>query len=397
MSNRRVETAITVMADRHFPAGAALDAARAIEASGTTDYFGWFDQMAGWCPPHLWTAETTPLHAVRPDADSLSDGFSMLSAMAAVAPTMGTAISTDSIRRGPAELMQTMLTMANLTQGRSQFHIGAGEIKQTNAYGWKRSQGMKRLEDTLRLAKLFWEEDEPFNFEGHYWTMDHATLGRARNHRPQIWGIGGGPKLFDLSTTYGDGFGTCAPWVAHSPERWHEMVTEIKQMLEQKDRDPEDFQFGLYAAMLLHDDDEVIEAALGNPFIKWSSAWLGRFKMADWQLEGIEPPLPLDWHYSRNMLPHHMSRAEVDEIVGRVTPEMARKSWLTGSPEKVAAELQGYVEAGATWINICDILPAVLEPAEMGNALERECRLAGLLKHSASGPTEQAPAVASQG
>jgi phthiodiolone/phenolphthiodiolone dimycocerosates ketoreductase len=394
MSRALPETAITLMVDRHFPASATLDAARAIEASGATDYLAVFDQMAGWCPPHLWTPENSPLYSVRQDADSLTDGFAMLSAMAAVAPTMGTVISTDSIRRGPSELMQTMLTLAHLTQGRAQFHIGAGEIKQTRAYGWRRSEGMKRLEDVLQIAKLFWEEDEPFDFEGHYWTLDQATLGTARPYKPQIWGIGGGPKMYDLCTTYADGFGTCVPWVAHTPERWHEMVAELREQLERKGRDPDEFQFGIYAAMLLHDDPDVIEASLGNPFIKWSSACLGRFKMSDWQLAGIDPPLPLDWHYSRRMLPHHMSAAEIDAIVGRVTPEMARASWLIGGPQEIAAQLQGYVDAGATWINICDVLPAVLEPSELGAALGRALRLSALLRQGTGAAVPAAHALA---
>jgi phthiodiolone/phenolphthiodiolone dimycocerosates ketoreductase len=394
MSGRAVETAITILADRHFPASAALDAARAIEAGGTTDYLATFDQMAGWCPPHLWTPENSGLYSLRPDADSLADGFAMLSAMAAVAPNMGTAISTDSIRRGPAELMQTMLTLAHLTRGRAQFHIGAGEIKQTKAYGWNRYEGMNRLEDALRLAKLFWEEDEPFAFEGHHWRMEHATLGTARQHKPQIWGIGGGPKMYELATTYADGFGTCVPWVAYSPERWHEMVTEIKARLEAKGRDPEEFQFGIYAAMLLHDDPAVIEASLRNPFIKWSSACLGRFKMSDWTSEGLEPPLPLDWHYSRNMLPHHMTPAEIDAIVDKVTPELAHKAWLLGSPAEIATQLEGFIDAGATWINICDVLPAVLESQEMPLALERQTRLAGLIKRASTTAALAAPGAA---
>lgn len=288
-----------------------------------------------------------------------------------------------------------MLTMANITEGKAQFHIGAGEIAQCKPYGWKRSEGMPRLEDTFRLAKLFWEQDEPFSFDGHFWTMDRATLGTARRHKPQIWGIGGGPKMVDLTTSYAEGFGTMAPWVAYSPERWHELVTEIKQSLDRKGRDPEDFAFGVYASMLLHDDPAVIQAGLDNPLIAWMTACLGRFKMADWQLAGVEPPLPLDWHYSRKLLAHQMTPGEVQAILAKVTPQMSKAAWFTGSPSQVAADLQGYIDAGATWISMCDILPMVLPIEEAPAALGRSFDLAGRLKAKATQPQATAAGVSS--
>ena len=106
MSTRSLEIAMPVLVDRHFPATAGLDLARAVQASGTIDYLQGWDHKAGWSPPSLWTAENAPLHAIRPDSDSLPDQFVMLSAMSAAAPELGTCISTDSIRRGPSELMR---------------------------------------------------------------------------------------------------------------------------------------------------------------------------------------------------------------------------------------------------------------------------------------------------
>lgn len=380
MQTRSLEIALPVQLDRHFPASAAFDLARAYRASGVVDYLQGWDQMAGWCPPHLWNPQNAPLYSMRPDADSLPDQYSLMSAMVGAAPGLGASISTDCIRRGPSEMMQTMLTMANLTEGKAQFHIGAGEIKQLKPYGWNRSEGWTRLEDLFKLIKLYWEEDEPFAFEGNHWKLDGATLGYARAHKPQIWGIGGGPKMIDLATTYADGFGTMGPWVAHTPERWHEMVTDCKNQLEHKGRDPDAFAFGLYASSLIHEDHEVIRKGMENPLIKWMTACLGRFNMADWRVEGLEPPLPDKWHYSRNLLAHHISQSEVRNILDRVTPQMSNAGWFHGTPQEVAADLQAYVDAGATWISVIDILPMVLDPADGANALARSFEVAGMLR-----------------
>jgi phthiodiolone/phenolphthiodiolone dimycocerosates ketoreductase len=239
MTGRPVEIAMPMQLSRHFPASMTLEAAKALRASGVVDYLHGWDQLWGWWPPGLWSPEFTPLAEIAPDPSSFPNWVSMLSAAAAVAPGIGTTIAMDSIRRGPAETMQLMLTMANLTEGKAHFHLGAGEIQNTKPFGWKRSDGFKRYEDLLRLFNLFWQSDEPVSFDGNVWKLDRASIGYARPFRPQVWGLGGGPKIIDLATSYADGLGTLCRQVAYSPERCHEMVTTIKDQLESKGRNPE--------------------------------------------------------------------------------------------------------------------------------------------------------------
>jgi phthiodiolone/phenolphthiodiolone dimycocerosates ketoreductase len=387
MTGRPVEIAMPLQLSRHFPASMTLEVAKALQASGVVDYLHGWDQLSGWWPPDLWSPEFTPLAEVVPDASSFPNWVAMLSAAVAVAPGSGTVIAMDSIRRGPAETMQLMLTMANLTEGRAQFHLGAGEIQNTKPFGWKRSDGVKRYEDLLKLFNLFWKSDRPIDFEGKVWKLDRASIGSARPFKPQIWGLGGGPKIIDLATSYADGFGTLCRQVAYSPERVAEMVTTMREQLKRKGRDPDRFSFGLYATMALHDDDAVIDAGLDNPLLRWMTATFGRVTMSDWDREGIEPPFPRDWHYSMNLVPLHVSKREALEIASRVTPEMTERAWFRGTPKQVAGELQAYIDAGATWISIIDMLPSVLDPAEGERATGRALELATLLKASTAGAT----------
>lgn len=381
MADRGLEIAIPILVDRHMPASMFLDAARGYEASGVVDYMQGWDQLSSMFPPQVWNAETSPMAAMLPDLDSFPDFIAMLSAATVAAPSLGTVFSTDAVRRGPAELMQTMLTMANLTEGRAQFHLGAGEVKQCKPFGWKRSEGFDRLEDILKLTHLFWENgDKPFDFEGKHWKLTDASLGGARNFKPQVWGLGGGPRLMDYATSYCDGFATLAPFVAHSPERWHEMVTEMKTQLEQKGRDPEAFGFGLYSAFLSHEDENLIESKLTHPMVSWFTAVVGRVVMSDWDADGIEPPMPRNWHYAYHLKPHSLGDAEVAEILGRVTPEMSDKAWIRGTPARVSERLQAFVDAGANWISCIDMMPAILDPADGATAITRSFDIAGRLK-----------------
>jgi phthiodiolone/phenolphthiodiolone dimycocerosates ketoreductase len=380
MSGRPVEIAMPLQLSRWFPASMTLDLARALESTGAVDYLHGWDQLAGWWPPELWSPEYTPVAAITPDSSSFPNWTAMLSAAAAVAPGLGTVLAMDSIRRGPAETMQMMLTMAGLTEGKAQFHMGAGEIHNTKPFGWRRSGGFQRYEDLFEIFALMWESDGPVNFQGNVWTLDRAWIGDAKPFKPQVWGLGGGPRIIDVATSYADGFGTLCRQVAYSPERVHEMVSTMREQLERKGRDPDAFGFGLYATMVLHEDDDVIDAGLDNPLLQWMTATFGRVTMSDWDREGIEPPMPRDWHYSMKNIPLHVSKAEALDICSRVTPAMNRAAWFRGTPKDVAVELAPYIEAGATWISIIDMLPAVLDPAEGEKAMGRSLELAALLK-----------------
>lgn len=94
------------------------------------------------------------------------------------------------------------------------------------------------------------------------------------------------------------------------------------------------------------------------------TAAFGRLHHGAWKDEGEDLIFPEDWHYALRMLPHQMSRAEVDDVVARVTPTMIEKSWLIGTPEEVAAQLRPWVDAGADYIAPSDLAPAIMEPDE---------------------------------
>jgi phthiodiolone/phenolphthiodiolone dimycocerosates ketoreductase len=378
-----VRTAVPIMIDRYLPAEAYGRVAEALQASGVVDQLQAWDQLTSWYPPSLWTPENSPMARVLPDLDSFPDVWAMTAYGAARAPELGIAISTDSIRKGPAEMAQSALTLANITKGNVSIQIGAGEIKQHAPFGWKRSQGLRRLEDQFKAFHALWNTQGPVDLSGHFTTFDQAWLGDAKNYRPRIWALGGGPKLIDIGSTYADGFATMAPFISPTPEHWAGMVTNMKQQLEAKGRDPEDFEFGVYGAVLLHEDPAVIDRALDNVLLRWVAAIFGRINQADWISEGHEPPFPPDWHYGLKLLTTKISESEIQAALAKVTRAMSEKTWLYGTPEKVAANLQAYVDAGATWVSVIDILPTVLDPEDAPRALPRTLEVCRVLKENA--------------
>jgi phthiodiolone/phenolphthiodiolone dimycocerosates ketoreductase len=369
MAKKRVETAVSVTVDRNFPPEVFGQVAKQLEASGCVDQMLMWDQLVSWIPPCLWTPQNSPLAAAVPDLDSYPDWNVMCAYGSALAPKLGTVISCDAIRRGPAELMQTMLTLANITHGKTTYQVGAGEVKQCKPYGWKRVEGLDRLEDFYRAFHAFWKEPKPFDLSGHHLKFEQAWLGVSRRQRPRIWGLGGGPRVLDMATTYADGFATMGVMVWSSPEHAGEEIRKMKEQLAVKGRDPERFDFGIWAPLLLHDDPQFVERAFENPIVKWTTCIMGRIIQSDWLKEGIQPPMPPDWHYALKMLPQKIGLAEAYEMMSRVTPEMSRKSWIYGNAEKAARELQAFIDAGVTHIAMIDMTPALLDAEASARAI----------------------------
>jgi phthiodiolone/phenolphthiodiolone dimycocerosates ketoreductase len=385
MPNPTLELDAPIGLSRYLPPSAVADAARAYAASGVIDSVSVWDQLVFFHPRSLWTTQNTPMAAVLPDIDSFPDSFTTLAYASCAAPGLGLSVGTDSVRRSPAELLQTMLTLQNMSGGTVTLQLGAGEIKQCKPYGWRRREGLARMGDIIRAMKALYESGEPIDFEGTHWMFQSAWIGNAKPPRPRIWGLGGGPDLLDICTRYADGFSTLLPGVAYTPERWAEMIVELRQMVAERDRDPDGFDFAVYpAALLIHEDENVIDRQLENPVLKWMSACWGRINQADWEKQGITPPRP-GWHYATKLLPTTISDAERDEVLAHTTRKHCEKTWIYGTPEQVAAQLKPYAELGTRWIHLADTLPLVIDPEDGQNTITRTTRVAQVLKQSLRG------------
>ena len=166
MTRRSVETSVLIWGDRHIPERMIMEQARALDASGVVDSLTIPDHMVNLIPPSLWTPENTPLANVLGDPDSLMDAVVMGMIAHAAAPKLHLNFAGDPVRKSPADLCQLMWSMASITEGRVRFQFGPGEIKNLNPYGHKRSEGLARFEDLLRISHALWEAKGPIDYAG---------------------------------------------------------------------------------------------------------------------------------------------------------------------------------------------------------------------------------------
>ena len=378
-----VETAIILWGDRHLPWEVTAQQAQALLNSGVVDYAEVSDQTVGFVPPKLWNEQNTQQATVMKDPDSLDDGVVTATIAATSAPGLGVTIGTDAVRTPPVEFVQTMWTLAKLTKGKAIFNIGAGEIKQCAPYGHKRSQGVARMKDLAKIYNLLWDSDGPIDFEGNHITLKGAYLGSAKPYRPELWTLGGGPKLLDIATSYLDGMAVAAPNVWTTPEQAAAHIKTLKDEVERKGRDPEKFRVGMWTTVILHEDDEAIKRALENPLTRWQAAVFGRIEPRDWRKEGIEPAVPDGWNYFQKLKPLQMEDSFVDDVLTKADRRMAEKAFVNGTPKEVAAQLQGFIDAGVQWVLPVDYMPIVTTLDDAPRCLGRSIELCGHLKGKA--------------
>lgn len=373
-----IRTGIGLWLSRHFSPKLAFDQVRAMEKTGAIDQFVLWDQLTSWWPQALWEPSITPLAAMLPDVDSSPDPFAASAFALSAAEKLGFAVCTDASRRDPPELAQMMLTLALATEGRASLCLGAGEVRHIAPFGRNRALGLKRLEDTLQILQLLLKGEQLVNFEGKVWQLRDAWIGNGgKQKRPEVIAMGGGPRLTEMALKYADGFSTGAPFVYGTADKYGEQVQTLKQGLRDLGRDPESYTFGLHHIVFLCKNKSEFERYIDNPLLKWYAATGGRLNMRDWEPEGIEPVMPLDWHYAFDMRPNSMTRAEIDELVAKVPAEMVRKTYFYGSPADIAAQIRPYVKAGATLNLIADLSPLMVptDPMQSIEQLAEVCRL----------------------
>lgn len=380
---KKLTTALPFDNHRSTPLAALTPFVQGLQAADI-DYLWLWDELSGWFPGDLWNEKNTPA-AQFIEPNSTYDPFVQAAYAAAVNPGIGLRLSTDAIRSSPAELLRKMMSLANATSGKTAIAIGAGELRQTKPFGYKRSEGLARMEDIFRLMRLLYDSDEPITFEGNHWHLKNATLGTSRPEtRPEFWALGGGPKLLDIAAQYADGFEVAVPQSVVHPDQFAQTVKTMRQKVESFGRDPDKFGFGIWLLCVIHEDDEEINRIVDNPLLKYFAGQFGRLNNDDWAAEGETPVMPPGYHYAMKWAPFEQTPEEINKIVASVPQSMARKAFATGSPKEISQLLADFREAGAEFVGLLDMTPLVQGPAGGPDAFRRATEVLGNFKSAAA-------------
>ena len=170
------------------------------------DALWWPDHLMGWHPDTMWNEEFTPLAKHQPSSHVHVDPFAMMAAIGAQTERIrvGTCV-TDLLRRHPASIAQTMLTLDHMTKGRAILGLGSGEQLNIEPYGIEWAKPVAKLAEGLEIIRLLMNAgNEKVDFEGRHFRLQDAVMGLDPygDRHPEIWLAAHGPRMLSLTGQY---------------------------------------------------------------------------------------------------------------------------------------------------------------------------------------------------
>jgi phthiodiolone/phenolphthiodiolone dimycocerosates ketoreductase len=309
------------------------------------------DHMVSFWPDSIWTPEFTDLATASPSPHRHLDGLAVAAAAAALTNTVPLVTAVvDTVRRHPALLAQTALTIDHLARGRFILGLGSGESENTLPYGFDFGRPVARFEEALRVIRLLWQSDGPVDFDGQFYTLQHARLDTEpyRENPPPIWIGASGPRMLDIAGRYADGWWPAGAW---TPEHYAEMLSTVRRSAERAGRDPMAITPCFIQVCLIGTDEAALSEILEAPLVK---AFLLQVSAETLHGFGFEHPMGPGWRGFQDIDPAVLTRERIVEFLAAVRPEMLLAVVPHGTPKEVATIIKTFVDAGLRVPKILD-------------------------------------------
>ncbi len=309
------------------------------------------DHLVSFWPDSIWTPEFTDLATVSPSPHRHLDGLAVASAAAALTtkvPLVSAVV--DTVRRHPAMLAQTALTIDHIARGRFVLGLGSGESENTLPYGFDFARPVARFEEALRVIRLLWDSDGPVDFDGQFYSLHHARLDTEpyAGRLPPIWIGASGPRMLDIAGRYADGWWPAGAW---TPEHYGEMLSTVRTSAERAGRDPMAITPCFMQVCLIGENEAALAEILRAPLVK---AFLLQVSAETLRGFGFEHPMGPQWRGFQDIDPAVLTRDRIVEFVAATQPEMLLAVVPHGTPKEVAATIKTFVDAGLRVPKILD-------------------------------------------
>ena len=309
------------------------------------------DHMVSFWPDSIWNPEFTDLATASPSPHRHLDGLAVAAAAAVLTETVPLATSVvDTVRRHPASLAQTALTLDHLSRGRFILGLGSGESENILPYGFDFTRPVGRFEEALRVIRLLWESTGPVDFRGEFFTLHDARLDTEPydGRYPPIWIGASGPRMLEITGRYADGWWPAGAW---TPEHYGEMLAVVRRSAERAGRDPMAITPGyIQVCLIAHDDAELAEV-VSAPLVK---AFLLQVSADTLRGFGFDHPMGPAWRGFQDIDPAVLTRERITEFVRDTPPEAVLAVVPHGTPAQVARVVNDYVDAGLRVPKILD-------------------------------------------
>lgn len=333
------------------PVEPALAGVRAYEAAGF-DAAWWSDHFLHWFPPGVWTPDITPMAAAVRSPHAFLDPAAVIAAAAVETERirLGTAV-TDAVRRHPAVLAQTFLTLDHLSKGRATLGIGVGEAENILPFGLSYERRASRLIEALEIIRLLWGTIEPVDFQGDFWNLDQAILGAEPygDRPPPIWIAAHRPRVLRATAEYADGW---LPAIT-DPAQYAALLGDLRAATVAAGRPEDAVTAGLYTWIVVDEDRETARRMLDDVLLRLVALTA---PPEDYRRAGGEPPLAEGWgllHY----VPTRLGREEALRLAAAVPRDLLESYYMWGTPDDIVERLRGFRAAGLEHVYLANVSP----------------------------------------
>ncbi|HEY9315571.1 LLM class flavin-dependent oxidoreductase [Williamsia sp.] len=309
------------------------------------------DHMVSFWPDSIWTPEFTDLATASPSPHRHLDGMAVAAAAAVLTENVPLATSVvDTVRRHPASLAQSALTIDHLSGGRFILGLGSGEAENIVPYGFDFDAPVSRLEEALRVIKLLWESSGPVDFEGRFFRLRHARLDTEpyEGRFPRIWMGASGPRSLDIAGRFADGWWPAGAW---TPEDYADKLARVRGAADRAGRDPMSITPCFIQICVMGRNEAALAEVLQAPLVK---SFLLQVSAEVLRGFGFEHPMGESWGGFHDIDPAVLTRERIIDFLGRVEPEMILALVPHGTPEQVARMIADFVDAGLRVPKILD-------------------------------------------
>lgn len=222
------------------------------------DSLWWPDHLVAFHSREVWA--TGELAGVQPDPHTYADPFTCIAACAEHTGTvlLGVCV-TDAIRRSPATLAQTAMSLDHLAPGRVVLGLGAGEYANWAPYGQRVRSPTAVLEDAAARIRALLDDPGP--------DADGAVLGlrpAPGSAGPRLWLAAHGPRGLAATGRYADG------WIPNflTVEAWQAGRAAVARSAADAGRDPAAITYGLSAQVVAAPTHELAHQLLDHPVLR---------------------------------------------------------------------------------------------------------------------------------
>lgn len=301
------------------------------------------DHFMGFFPPQIWDGSMSWAAKGKTSPHAYYDWQTLLGYLAPRAGNVRLGVGvTESLRRHPVLLAQAAMTISHLTKRAPILGIGAGERENTEPYGIAFDRPVSRLEEALKIVRLCFSSEGPFEFRGEFFDMPDAImdLRPAPGRTPDIWIAAHGPRMLGLTGAYGDGW---YPTHAFSPDEYAEKWAEIGRAATSAGRSPDQITPAMQAIVVLAKTDSRARAMLSHRALRFL-ALLSPDSVH--RAAGSTHPLGEGFGGIVDFIPQRYTRDELMDAIEAVDPEVLAQRTVWGGRAKVLRELRAYGEAG---------------------------------------------------